>query len=42
MEVVMTLLILTGLCLVAGFFGADSRPLDIERPTRWLWPTERR
>jgi hypothetical protein len=42
MEVVMTLLIVTALCLVAGFFGADSRPLDVERPTRWLWPTERR
>jgi hypothetical protein len=42
MEVVMTLLVLTALCLVAGFFGADSRPVDVERPTRWLWPTERR
>ena len=38
----MTLLIVTALCLVAGFFGADSRPVDAERPTRWLWPTERR
>ena len=42
MEVVMTLLVLTALCLVAGFIGADSRPLDAERPTRWLWPPERR
>jgi hypothetical protein len=42
MEVVMTLVILTALCLVAGFFGADSRPLDVEQPTRWLWPPERR
>ena len=38
----MTLLILTALCLAAGFFGADSRPLDVERSTRWLWPAERR
>jgi hypothetical protein len=38
----MTLLVLIGLCLVAGFFGTDSRPLDVERPTRWLWPAERR
>lgn len=38
----MTLVILTAVCLVAGFFGADSRPLDAERPTRWLWPPERR
>jgi hypothetical protein len=42
MDVVMTLLVFTGLCLVAGFFGADSRPLDLQRPTRWLWPPERR
>jgi len=38
----MTLVIFAALCLVAGFFGADSRPLDAERPTRWLWPPERR
>ena len=38
----MTVLILIALCLAAGFWGVDSRPLDAERPTRWLWPTERR
>jgi hypothetical protein len=38
----MTLLVLIALCLVAGYLGADSRPLDVERPTRWLWPAERR
>jgi hypothetical protein len=38
----MTLVIVTALCLAAGFWGADSRPLDAERLTRWLWPLERR
>jgi hypothetical protein len=37
MEVLMTILILTALCLAAGFWGADSRPLDVDRPTKW-WP----
>jgi hypothetical protein len=41
MEVLMTILILTALCLAAGFWGADSRPLDLERATRWLWPAGR-
>lgn len=38
----MTLVIITALCLAAGFWGVDSRPVDAERPTRWLWPIERR
>ena len=33
----MTVLIITALCLAAGFWGVDSRPQDLERPTRW-WP----
>jgi hypothetical protein len=41
MEVLMTVLILIALCLAGGFLGADSRPADIERPTRW-WPAARR
>jgi hypothetical protein len=42
MEVAMTLVIITVACLAAGFWGVDSRPSDVERPTRWLWPIERR
>ena len=42
MEVLMTILILTALCLAGGFLGADSRPLDLTRPTRWLWPSDER
>lgn len=38
----MTLVIVTALCLAAGFWGVDSRPMDAARPTRWLWPPERR
>jgi hypothetical protein len=37
MEVLMTLLILTALCLAAGFWGADSRLQDFDRVVRW-WP----
>jgi len=37
----MAVIILTALCLIGGFLGADSRPMDIERPTRW-WPAARR
>jgi hypothetical protein len=37
MEVLMTMLILIALCLAAGFWGVDSRPLEYDRPTRW-WP----
>ncbi len=33
----MTVLIIAALCLAAGFWGADSRPADTERATRW-WP----
>jgi hypothetical protein len=41
MEVLMAVIILIALCLVGGFLGVDSRPRDIERPTRW-WPAARR
>jgi hypothetical protein len=41
MEALMTFLVFAALCLAAGFWGADSRPKDIERPTRW-WPAARR
>lgn len=37
----MTLLILSALCLLGGFLGADSRPMDPERLTPW-WPAARR
>ncbi len=37
MEVLITVLILVLLATLAAKFGADSRPLDIDRPTRW-WP----
>ncbi len=37
----MTVLILIALCLAGGFWGADSRLQDLERPTRW-WPAARR
>ncbi len=37
MEVLMTVLILVLLAMVAAQWGVDSRPLDVERPTRW-WP----
>ncbi|HSS61251.1 MAG TPA: hypothetical protein VLK30_07330 [Candidatus Limnocylindrales bacterium] len=40
MEVLMTFLILIALCLAGGFWGADSRPRDIDRATRW-WPGAR-
>ncbi|HXN90856.1 MAG TPA: hypothetical protein VN906_05165 [Candidatus Sulfotelmatobacter sp.] len=36
MEVLMTLLLLTGLAILVVGFGADSRPTDAERPTRWF------
>ena len=36
----MTILILGVVCLIGGFLGADSRPLDVEQLTRW-WPTAR-
>ncbi len=34
MELFLTILILVGLCLAGGFWGVDSRPLDLERPPR--------
>jgi hypothetical protein len=37
MEVLMTVLILVLLAMGAAKWGVDSRPLDIDRPTRW-WP----
>ena len=42
MAVLVTVLVFTALCLLGGFFGVDSRPLDLERPTRWVWPPEQR
>ena len=33
----MTVLILTLLAILAEKFAVDSRPLDVDRPTRW-WP----
>jgi hypothetical protein len=35
MEVLMPLILLIVLAIGAQFFGADSRPHDSERPTRW-------
>jgi hypothetical protein len=32
-------LIFLALDVLVALFGADSRPLDLERPTRWLFPT---
>jgi hypothetical protein len=37
MDVLMTVLMLVLLALLAARWGVDSRPLDIDRPTRW-WP----
>jgi len=37
MELVMTLLILVLVAMCAARWGADSRPIDADRPTRW-WP----
>jgi hypothetical protein len=37
MELLITVLILVLLAMLAAGWGVDSRPLDIERPTRW-WP----
>ncbi len=33
----MTVLVLLLVALAAAAWGADSRPLDADRPTRW-WP----
>ena len=38
----MAALILVALCLLGGFFGVDSRPVDAVRPTRWVWPPDLR
>jgi hypothetical protein len=37
MEVLMSLLIVVLLVMCAARWGADSRPVDADRPTRW-WP----
>jgi hypothetical protein len=37
MEVLMTVLILVLVAMLAAAWGADSRPTDAERATRW-WP----
>jgi len=37
MEVLMSLLILVLVAMCAARWGADSRPIDADRPTRW-WP----
>jgi hypothetical protein len=38
MEVLMTtLLLMVLLAMLASAWGADSRPVDADRPTRW-WP----
>jgi hypothetical protein len=37
MEVLMTVLILVLLAMLAAKWGADSRPVDADRATRW-WP----
>jgi len=37
MEVLMSLLILVLVAMSAARWGADSRPIDADRPTHW-WP----
>ena len=39
----MTFLIVIALCLAAGFWGADSRPMDLleKKPARWFAATPR-
>ena len=37
MEVVMTVLVALAMVLLVAKWGADSRPLDVDRPTPW-WP----
>jgi hypothetical protein len=37
MEVLLTVLILVLVAMLAAAWGADSRPTDAERATRW-WP----
>ena len=40
----MTVLIIVALCLAAGFWGVDSRPLDLQerKPARWFLAIPRR
>ncbi|TAN33155.1 hypothetical protein EPN29_07010 [bacterium] len=43
MDALMILLALAGVAVAGALFGADSRPLDDDRPTRWwpaTWPQE--
>jgi hypothetical protein len=37
MEIVMTVMLMVLVALLAALWGADSRPQDIDRVTRW-WP----
>ena len=39
----MTFVIITALCLAAGFWGVDSRPLDLQekKAPRWFAATPR-
>jgi hypothetical protein len=37
MEVLITVLVTLALAMLAAKWGADSRPVDADRPTRW-WP----
>lgn len=37
-----TALIIIAFDLIVALWFADSRPVDAERPTRWLFPTDRR
>jgi hypothetical protein len=39
METLILVLALVALVLGASTFGADSRPTDEDRPTRW-WPAK--
>lgn len=34
-------LIILALEVAVALWGADSRPTDAERPTRWLFPPQR-
>lgn len=40
----MGFVIITALCLAAGFWGVDSRPMYLlqPKPTRWWLATERK
>ena len=42
MGFVLTALIIIAFDLVVALAYVDSRPVDAERPTRWLFPIDRR